>query len=297
MLGAAFAIRRDYFSDIGQYDEGLMIWNGEQMELSLKLHLCGGDLIEVPCSRMSHIFRSNQRNHQIEGVDVAARNFKRIGEVWMDEYKEVMYRDEPERFNIDAGDLTFAKKVKERLNCKPFKYFLENIAPEMFTRYYYQLDYPGYFATGVVSSDASPEYCLDFMGNYSVDVQLFKCSGQGGLNRPSSNQNFRLTWHHKIRLTYKEDCLQNNLRFDFCHYSNGKEFQNWKYDINTKQIISEWDSHPCLTTSPNDVKVSLKPCNSSNIYQKWTWANMNETALRKYDNIKYVDNQFFGLDN
>lgn len=41
MLGAAFAIRRDYFYDIGQYDGGLMIWNGEQIELSLKLHLCG----------------------------------------------------------------------------------------------------------------------------------------------------------------------------------------------------------------------------------------------------------------
>lgn len=43
MLGCAFAIRRDFFHDLGEYDEGLEIWNGEQIELSLKLHLCGGD--------------------------------------------------------------------------------------------------------------------------------------------------------------------------------------------------------------------------------------------------------------
>lgn len=296
MLGAAFAIRRDYFSDLGQYDEGLMIWNGEQMELSLKLHLCGGDLLEVPCSRISHIFRSHQRNHQVEGIDVAARNFKRIGEVWMDEFKEVMYREDPVRFSVDPGDLTVAKMVKERLNCKPFRYFLENIAPEMYTRYYYQLDYPGYFARGALRSEGSPENCLDFMDNYGAKVQIYKCNDKE-LKKPGWNQYFKLTWHHKIRLGHKENCLHDTLYLNFCHYGNGKEFQNWKYDINTKQIISEWQNRPCLTSNSKDFNVTLKPCNPNDIHQKWTWGNMNETALRLYDKIKYVDNQFFGFDN
>jgi polypeptide N-acetylgalactosaminyltransferase len=78
MLGCAFAIRKDFFADLGQNDEGLKIWNGEQIELSLKLHLCGGDLLEVPCSRASHIFRSNTNHHELNGVDFAARNFKRV---------------------------------------------------------------------------------------------------------------------------------------------------------------------------------------------------------------------------
>lgn len=64
MLGAAFAIRRDFFFDLGGYDEGLLIWNGEQIELSLKLHLCGGDLVEVPCSRINHVFRYTHKNHR-----------------------------------------------------------------------------------------------------------------------------------------------------------------------------------------------------------------------------------------
>jgi polypeptide N-acetylgalactosaminyltransferase len=151
MLGCAFAIRKDFFSDLGQYDEGLQIWNGEQIELSLKLHLCGGDLLEIPCSRLCHTFRSHQKNHQLDGVDVAARNFKRVAEVWLDEYKEVLYSADPERFgNVDAGDLTKATLVHEKLNCKPFGYFLERIAPEMYTRYFYQAKFPGFFAWGAI---------------------------------------------------------------------------------------------------------------------------------------------------
>jgi polypeptide N-acetylgalactosaminyltransferase len=142
-LGCAFAIRKDFFYDLGQYDEGLKIWNGEQIELSLKLHLCGGDLVEIPCSRVSHTFRNEQKSHKLNGKDFSARNFKRIAETWLDDYKQVVYNSDPERFNVDPGYLTKAKLVKEKLKCKPFQYFLEKIAPEMYTRYYYQLQYPG----------------------------------------------------------------------------------------------------------------------------------------------------------
>lgn len=39
MLGCAFAIRRDYFLELGGYDEQLLIWNGENYEVDLKLLL------------------------------------------------------------------------------------------------------------------------------------------------------------------------------------------------------------------------------------------------------------------
>lgn len=148
MCGSGFAIRRDYFADIGAYDDGLQIWNGEQMELSFKLHLCGGNLLGIPCSRVSHVFRGHHKNHDLKNMDVAARNFKRIAEVWLDEYKEVMYDEDVKRFDIDPGDLMKAKLIKQKLNCKPFQYFLEEISPEMNTRYFYKGRYPGYFARG-----------------------------------------------------------------------------------------------------------------------------------------------------
>lgn len=65
----------------------------------------------------------------------------------MDEYKEVVFRADPWRFKeVDPGDLTLAKLVKERLDCKPFHHFLEKIAPDMYQRFFYQAHYPGYFA-------------------------------------------------------------------------------------------------------------------------------------------------------
>jgi len=66
-----------------------------------------------------------------------------------DEYKEFIYRRKPERFNrIDAGDISKQLAVKERLKCKPFKYFLEVVAPDMLEKYPPdQLE----FASGVVS--------------------------------------------------------------------------------------------------------------------------------------------------
>jgi polypeptide N-acetylgalactosaminyltransferase len=52
MTGGAYAIDRKYFFELGGYDEGMFLYNGENYELSLKLHLCGGNMLKIPCSRV-----------------------------------------------------------------------------------------------------------------------------------------------------------------------------------------------------------------------------------------------------
>lgn len=58
MLGAAFAIRKDYFEELGYYDSGFELWGGENLELSFKVWMCGGEMLQVFCSHVGHMYRA-----------------------------------------------------------------------------------------------------------------------------------------------------------------------------------------------------------------------------------------------
>jgi len=54
----------------------------------------------------------------------------------MDEYKEYIYERKPDRFSrVDTGDISKQLAIKEKNKCKPFKYFLEVVAPDMLEKY------------------------------------------------------------------------------------------------------------------------------------------------------------------
>ena len=58
MIGCAFGIDREYFFKVGSYDQGMLIWGGENVEMSIRIWRCGGSLMVVPCSHVGHIYRS-----------------------------------------------------------------------------------------------------------------------------------------------------------------------------------------------------------------------------------------------
>ncbi|XP_028822137.1 polypeptide N-acetylgalactosaminyltransferase 11 [Denticeps clupeoides] len=131
MAGGLFAMDRRYFNDLGQYDGGMDIWGGENLEISFRIWMCGGQLHIIPCSRVGHIFRKRRPYGSPGGQDTMAHNSLRLAHVWMDEYKEQYFALRPELRNRDYGDISQRVAIRRRLQCRSFKWYLDNIYPEM----------------------------------------------------------------------------------------------------------------------------------------------------------------------
>uniref|UniRef100_A0A8D0CK26 Polypeptide N-acetylgalactosaminyltransferase n=1 Tax=Scleropages formosus TaxID=113540 RepID=A0A8D0CK26_SCLFO len=129
--GGLFAMDRGYFDELGQYDSGMDIWGGENLEISFRIWMCGGQLLIIPCSRVGHIFRKRRPYGSPGGQDTMAHNSLRLAHVWMDEYKEQYFALRPELRSRDYGDISERLAVRQRLKCHSFKWYLDNIYPEM----------------------------------------------------------------------------------------------------------------------------------------------------------------------
>ncbi|XP_012995611.1 probable polypeptide N-acetylgalactosaminyltransferase 8 isoform X3 [Esox lucius] len=79
-------VDRLFFGEIGALDGGMKIYGGENVELGIRVWLCGGSIEVIPCSKIAHVERAHKPYLPDLSITVK-RNALRVAEVWMDEYK------------------------------------------------------------------------------------------------------------------------------------------------------------------------------------------------------------------
>ncbi|XP_076272874.1 polypeptide N-acetylgalactosaminyltransferase 5 isoform X3 [Rhynchophorus ferrugineus] len=251
MAGGLFSIDKDYFYEIGSYDEGMDIWGGENLEMSFRVWMCGGNLEIATCSHVGHVFRKSTPYSFPGGTSrIVNHNNARLAEVWLDQWKDFYYNINPGARNVAVGDVSARRELRDKLGCKSFRWYLENIYPEsqMPLDYYYLGDI----------RNVEGKNCLDTMGRKSGEnLGMTYCHNMGG------NQVFAYTKRQQIM--NDDNCLDANskngpVKLVRCHGMAGN--QAWVYDEIDK-TIKHVNTGSCLQRpDSSDVNLPLlRPCN------------------------------------
>lgn len=272
MAGGLFAIARDYFWEIGSYDEQMDGWGGENLEMSFRIWQCGGTIETIPCSRVGHIFRDFHPYAFPDNRDTHGINTVRMALVWMDEYIDLFFMNRPDlKYNSEIGDVTHRRVLREKLKCKSFDWYLNNVYPEKFiptknVQYY-----------GRVSA-ISQNLCLDDLQQnndepYNLGVytchkpavarsQFFSLTNEGILRNEqscASVQKSSSTLKYNIVMA---PCLQN-VKY------------NEKWELTTDDLLRHIDMDVCLDhrTLAAQGHVFASQCDPKSETQKWEFIN------------------------
>lgn len=64
------------------------------------------------------------------------QNYKRVIETWFDEkHKEFFYTREPLARFLDMGDISEQVALKEKLQCKDFQWYMDNVAYDVYEKF------------------------------------------------------------------------------------------------------------------------------------------------------------------
>merc|ERR1719203_1754768 len=136
--GGLLGMSRRWWQETGGYDKEMLGWGGENLDQSLRVWLCGGEIVMAPNSQVAHMWRDGSRKTaaHYRHVGDTQRNRARAIYAWYGEFADKL-KDYPSfahrRPAPDGtpwyGDLKNFQEVKDRLaGCRPFAWFLKRFA-------------------------------------------------------------------------------------------------------------------------------------------------------------------------
>ncbi|XP_022083063.1 N-acetylgalactosaminyltransferase 7-like [Acanthaster planci] len=266
--GTVFAMYKSFFFELGGYDPGLKMYGGENYELSFKAWMCGsGSVWWVPCSRVGHVYYVNGvPPYSLPRESLSTyrdRNYARVAEVWLDDYKDYLYASRPHMrapsFNI--GDLSRQAAFRRERKCHSFGWFLKEVAYDLLSNF---PPPPKLVVTGEIRA-LDTEFCLDTKNQVPVDegveLTMYKCHGSGG------NQFFRLTTAGDIRVN--DFCLgQRGQSVMITACGSPNVIKDWQHS-QEKSILWSRKQNRCLERL--GLKIVLSTCRKNFDPQLWTF--------------------------
>lgn len=123
--GGILALTRKWWEESGKYDSGMLEWGGENLEQSMRVWMCGGEIYAVRNSFVGHIFnRPPKPNPNNQLVTQVQKNQKRAAKVWLDDHYRYFEQFHSIVKTLDEGEgLEQRIDLRKRLNCLPFEWY------------------------------------------------------------------------------------------------------------------------------------------------------------------------------
>ncbi|EER19829.1 polypeptide N-acetylgalactosaminyltransferase 12, putative [Perkinsus marinus ATCC 50983] len=132
MIGGLLAMHRNMWEYTGGYDTGMVGWGGENIDQSLRIHLCGGEIMNALDSYVAHMWRlqgdeKTKAKYTLPSGSLM-RNRYRAALSWFDEF--IAKAEEQSEFLYwghggDKPDVSNVMEIKHKNHCKHFSYFLK----------------------------------------------------------------------------------------------------------------------------------------------------------------------------
>jgi glycosyltransferase involved in cell wall biosynthesis len=172
MSGGLLAMSRQWWIETGGYDTSMKGWGGENIDQSLRIWLCHGEIVQATTSFVGHMWRTHDKpetraRYTVPPGSVIINRY-RGASVWMGDWRDKLETyPEFSRYKTARPDVTSIQTVKDRLQCKDFSYFID--------KFYKVYHWAGLLPKEVFHlRDANSGLCLQ--RSYSGSVILTQCS-------------------------------------------------------------------------------------------------------------------------